>query len=200
MFFPLLRDGIVVTDVRTREIVLANDVAGEIFGYGDALVGMHEESLVPEHERAPMMAAYAHFLETGTNQVLQTPGPTIEVLRRVGQAIRSELRASDSAYRYGGEEFLIVLPGQDVEMAAGAMERVRGAVERLSLPQASSPPGVTISIGVADFYPDVTGDYLPSLRRVDAALYDAKDAGRNRIVARATARDLSTRGIRRRAS
>ncbi len=99
------------------------------------------------------------------------------VLQRVAQAVRSELRQGDDVYRYGGEEFVVVLPEQTLAQATLAMDRVRRAVERLSL----DAPAVTISIGVAERDPSRDATSASWLERVDAALYRAKARGRNRV-------------------
>ncbi len=105
-----------------------------------------------------------------------------DVLLRVAQTIRKELRQGDSLYRYGGEEFLAVLPNQSLSEAACAMERVRGAIESLAVP---APRGiVTISVGVAELDLALDRTLKDWLRRADAALYRAKEAGRNRVDAR----------------
>ena len=101
-----------------------------------------------------------------------------EVLAAVGAAMTSCLRESDFAGRYGGEEFLILLPESDREGALVTAERLRGAIARLRIPQENLT--VTASLGVAIMPEDaVTGADL--LRRADRALYAAKRAGRNRV-------------------
>ena len=105
-----------------------------------------------------------------------------DVLRAVAKALARECRASDTAYRYGGEELLVVLPSQTLENAAVAAERVRRAVAALALPHpGNQPPGVvTISTGVAAYhYGEDTVDTV--LARADAALYRAKRLGRARV-------------------
>jgi diguanylate cyclase (GGDEF)-like protein len=106
-----------------------------------------------------------------------------EVLRRVARTIRSELRRSDSFYRYGGEEFLAILPEQSIEQAVAVTERVRGAVEQLQIPHApaASLPFVTVSAGVAELKTGSNGDTEGWLARADQALYVAKGRGRNRV-------------------
>lgn len=102
-----------------------------------------------------------------------------EVLRRVAQAIRKGLRQGDALYRYGGEEFLVILPEQSLSEAVRAMDRVRGAIELLAIP---SPDGVvTISVGVAELDLALDRTLKDWLRRTDAALYQAKESGRNRV-------------------
>jgi diguanylate cyclase (GGDEF)-like protein len=94
-------------------------------------------------------------------------------LRQVSSALQVTARRGDGVYRYGGEEFVVVLPGQVSPHARSAADRLRAAVE------ASTP--VTISVGVAAFLPDVDEDPVAVLRRADEALYRAKGAGRNRV-------------------
>lgn len=104
-----------------------------------------------------------------------------DVLRRVAAAISSGLRGGDAAYRYGGEEFLIVLPEQDAQDAAATTDRLRQAVEDLGIPHADGTPRgvVTISAGVA--MSAEAGDADALLSAADTALYAAKKAGRNRV-------------------
>ncbi len=98
-----------------------------------------------------------------------------EVLRRVAEVISGMVRDSDVVYRYGGEEFSILLPGAGVEEARIVAERVRVAVEALDVPGGR----VTVSVGVADA--DDPRGLEDLTERADGALYAAKQAGRNRV-------------------
>ena len=103
-----------------------------------------------------------------------------QALRRLAGTVRAVLRAGDAAYRYGGEELLLVLRSADAEAAEAAAERVRAAVAAAALPHPADPTGaVTVSVGVAAGATD--GATL--LARADAALYRAKRGGRNQVVA-----------------
>ena len=99
------------------------------------------------------------------------------VLRRLADIAREQLRRNDALYRYGGEEFAILLGGQRLDQASISMNRVREAVERLQIPH---PDGVlTISAGVAERSDLVSNDdWIVS---ADRALYRAKSLGRNRV-------------------
>ena len=104
-------------------------------------------------------------------------------LHRVAQAMRDGLRGGDrEIFRYGGEEFAVVLDGVPPEHALHVAERLRQAVEQLGIPHPGSPAGrVTISLGVAAVG-ELTPEILPRLlETADSALYSAKEHGRNRV-------------------
>jgi diguanylate cyclase (GGDEF)-like protein len=102
-----------------------------------------------------------------------------QALRAVAATVRGVLRDGDAAYRFGGEELLLVLRGAGEQEALAVVERVRAAVEAAALPHPQGIGGrLTVSIGVAAGA-DEPGSLL---ERADAALYDAKSAGRNRVV------------------
>ena len=104
-----------------------------------------------------------------------------KVLRHIAAVLRSNTRAFDSLARYGGEEFVVVMPGANENEAMLAAERLRIAVERLTLEsEFGDNRQLTISIGVAcSNRADVTAEAL--LRAADQSLYDAKRGGRNRV-------------------
>jgi diguanylate cyclase (GGDEF)-like protein len=103
-----------------------------------------------------------------------------DVLRQFARTTRGMLRGTDFLARYGGEEFLIGLSQTRLAHAALVAERIRRAVEACEFP--GLPPGrrVTVSIGVVEHRPPDTIEQ--TLARVDAALYEAKHQGRNRVV------------------
>lgn len=106
-----------------------------------------------------------------------------DVLRAVAAALAAQAREGDGVYRYGGEEFLVVLPEQDLEAAAAAAERLRRAVEGLGIAHPGGTAGVvTISVGIAAFDPRCNTADDELLEQADMALYRAKQAGRNRVV------------------
>jgi diguanylate cyclase (GGDEF)-like protein len=99
-----------------------------------------------------------------------------QVLRDAAYEMRKALRSFELFYRLGGEEFVVLLPGMDVEGGIEVGERLRAAVER------AQPAGVqvTVSVGVAARTGEAI-DYDELYRRSDVALYAAKAAGRNRV-------------------
>jgi len=114
-----------------------------------------------------------------------------EALRRVASAIASDYRGNDRAYRYGGEEFVIVFEDETLAGAVTAADRLRGSIEALAIPHpGEGTSGVmTISVGVAGWEPGDACDPDPEvvLEQADVALYEAKERGRNRVVTAALA-------------
>ena len=99
-----------------------------------------------------------------------------QVLAAVGRSLIKTLRTGDLVCRWGGEEFLVILPGTSPAGAELVAERLRAGVAAL----ADLPCAVSVSIGVAPCWQDDSADRL--VARADAALYQAKDAGRNRVM------------------
>jgi diguanylate cyclase (GGDEF)-like protein len=105
-------------------------------------------------------------------------------LKRVAGIMQAELRTDgDMAFRFGGEEFLLVLPRADLSIAIGIAERIRHGIEAAAIPHSKYPPPgvVTASFGVAAarLGAAVTPDEL--IASADAALYAAKRSGRNQV-------------------
>jgi diguanylate cyclase (GGDEF)-like protein len=112
-----------------------------------------------------------------------------EALRRVAQVLGGSIRTGDMAYRYGGEEFLVLLPEQALGSAAQAVERTRVAVAALALPNPGNEPSglVTVSAGIAESSAASPLGVDEWLRRADTALYRAKAGGRNQVMTFAAA-------------
>lgn len=107
-----------------------------------------------------------------------------EVLQAVARTLVKTSRGGDQVYRYGGEEFLILVPEQSLDNGVAAAERYRCAIEALAIPHIGNPVTrvVTISAGVASLSRLEIKSVGAWLNEADAALYRAKQSGRNRVV------------------
>jgi len=102
------------------------------------------------------------------------------VLKSVAAVVRRALREYDAAYRYGGEEFCVVLPHTDSSAAIKIARRIHAAVAAEPVETDDGVLSVTVSMGVATAEDGWNPKSL--MDRADAALYEAKRTGRNRIV------------------
>lgn len=164
----------------------------------DPLTGLHnrrhfDDVLVREWERArrgqsPLAVLFIDIDNFKSYNDNHGHGAGDDCLASVGKAIGQSLqRTSDLAARYGGDEFVVLLPDTDLNGALEVARRVKGAIGALDIPHSGSRFGrVTSSIGVAQQVPgqDHTSDEL--LDRADRALYAAKQAGRDGVMAAPT--------------
>lgn len=109
-----------------------------------------------------------------------------EVLRRFARAIFANIRMIDKLGRYGGEEFLLVLPDTNVDQALLIVERLRSIIAEQDWSGVAPDLTLTLSAGLSEIASNDTPEDL--LARADRALYRAKDAGRNRVLAAAQRR------------
>jgi diguanylate cyclase (GGDEF)-like protein len=180
---PSLAQVVVVTDI-TAEVDLT--AAYERLAVSDRLTGLSNRRGAEQVLKREMLRAkrYAHPLSIVMFDVDRFKlindtyghGTGDHVLRLVARGIAGQLRESDLAARWGGEEFLTILPNTARGPALACAERIRKHIAKMSGPQGTR---ITVSGGVAQFSPgenqaDVVG-------RADAVLYMAKDQGRNRI-------------------
>jgi diguanylate cyclase (GGDEF)-like protein len=102
------------------------------------------------------------------------------VLARLGELIRNCLRRLDSAYRYGGEEFTVILPETDGASAQHVARRLAKVISRESFsPTTQDDVKITVSIGIAQY---MVGENMETfIKRADMAMYSSKEQGRNRI-------------------
>lgn len=100
------------------------------------------------------------------------------VLQDIAYVLRKQLRAFDLAYRIGGEEFLVLLPGANLEQSAAMAERLRTGVEADTV---GGGLRVTMSFGVSASHADSAFHYETVCAQADAALYEAKRRGRNQV-------------------
>ena len=157
----------------------------------DPLTGLYnrrymEEALQQEAHRAQrhrghigvLMLDIDHFKRFNDLRGHQTGDV---VLRELGAFLRANVRREDVACRYGGEEFLIILPNADLEIARQRAEDLRNDLKRLSCVARGKAFAVTVSIGVAAF-PEHGREIADVVHCSDLALYEAKRRGRDRVV------------------
>jgi len=162
----------------------------------DQLTGLHNRRYMARHldnlitgaQKAGKPLAFLIMDIDHFKSVNDTHGHDIgdEVLREFANRISANVRGIDLACRYGGEEFVVVMPDTDVDFAYAIAERLRKSVETTPFVISRAPGklNVTISIGIASLEgDDDTSEQL--LHRADQALYRAKRGGRNRVVAAA---------------
>ena len=104
-----------------------------------------------------------------------------KVLKIVGNVLNTRLRATDFLARFGGEEFVMLLPGTPLEEGRALLDKLRAAVEQCPFHFKGERVTITVSMGVTAFQPGERSDI--ALKRADQALYRAKENGRNRVEA-----------------
>ena len=104
------------------------------------------------------------------------------LLRTIGDILRDLLRKGDIAARYGGDEFIVLLPETDKEAGKVVAERIRKAIESHPFYGREVQPGgkVTVSVGLAS-YPDDGTDPTALVQSADKVLYESKESGRNSV-------------------
>jgi diguanylate cyclase (GGDEF)-like protein len=103
-----------------------------------------------------------------------------KVLNMVGKIIKDCLRKTDSAYRYGGEEFTVILPGTEFVAAVNAAERIRKQISSQVFTSSTNQAlHTTVSVGACQFEPEEKMKAF--VKRADNAMYVAKQEGKNRI-------------------
>ena len=161
----------------------------------DGLTGLHNRRYLDSHlqtlfERAATRGRPLSVMITDIDRfksVNDTRGHAAgdEVLREFARRIRKNVRGIDLACRYGGEEFVVVMPETEQAVAETVAERIRRAIETTPFEAPGGlPMAVTVSIGVAALLPGAD-TVQTMMARADKALYEAKSGGRNRVVARA---------------
>jgi diguanylate cyclase (GGDEF)-like protein len=105
------------------------------------------------------------------------------ILRRLGELLNKNVRTVDMVIRYGGDEFVIILPEMNLKNSVKAAERLRVNAETADLGDDGKPFHVSISVGVAALGDTESTDAKTLLKAADRALYASKEAGRNRVMA-----------------
>ncbi|HEX9451340.1 MAG TPA: diguanylate cyclase [Burkholderiales bacterium] len=144
----------------------------------DALPGEISRAIREQTPLALMMMDIDHFKRVNDTHGHQTGD---EVLRMLAEILRNEARRSDVACRYGGEEFVLLLPKMNLESARARAERWRHMFAEMDVTGEGGKFRCTLSVGIAVF-PDHGNSAEDLLRNGDRALYLAKALGRNRVV------------------
>jgi diguanylate cyclase (GGDEF)-like protein len=107
-----------------------------------------------------------------------------KLLNEFADHLRQGIRRADTVVRYGGEEFLAILPGADKDAATTVAEKMRKQIESADVVLPSGEPGkkITASFGIASFPDDGIGKFTDLLNKADERLYLAKTSGRNRVI------------------
>lgn len=146
--------------------------------------GFWEESLISEFKRFKRYKEKSSLILCDIDHfkaVNDTYGHKVgdDVLRLVSQTLMNNVRDTDIAGRYGGEEFGIILLGNDAENAMVFAERFRKSIEAKITQHGGKNISVTISLGIAEF-DNAIQSHVELIERADKALYESKHAGRNR--------------------
>lgn len=164
------------------ERLAAVDPLTDAYNRRFGLARLHEEYSRAVRAEAPLgilMLDLDHF-----KAVNDTYGHLVgdRVLRAVARACRRAIREGDILVRYGGEEFLVLLPGAGAEDVSQIGERIRRAVGETSVAEGAQGVGVTVSLGGTIYRDKETGSAEQLVAQADSALYEAKAAGRDRLL------------------
>ena len=130
-----------------------------------------------DHNAALVMFDIDHFKQINDNYGHQAGDA---VIQQTAELIRQGMRDSDIAGRYGGEEFVVLLPDTDSEGAVTFAERLRQSIEAHEVIHEGHRIRFTVSLGIADLS-QPTGGYTQLIERADSAMYASKSAGRNQV-------------------
>ncbi len=141
---------------------------------------LDEELNRVQHQGKPLVLAILDI--DRFKQVNDTWGHDIGdgVLVEISRCMQASIRTSDLCGRWGGEEFLLILPDTNLEGARLVIERVHNRIRALSIPAGGKTLSITASIGIAEQHPDE--NYPQTLNRADIALYEAKSSGRDKCI------------------
>jgi diguanylate cyclase (GGDEF)-like protein len=168
-------------------------------GLTDALTGLNNRRFFDQRLGEEIMRALRHdqplsalfidadYFKSINDQYGHAVGD--RALMELAKCLRRFVRLQDVLARFGGEEFAILLIGDNIDAAVSVAERIREEVEQMAIPLNDGMLQMTVSIGVAELHavashlPDLSGLGEALLQRADEAVYAAKRRGRNRVVA-----------------
>lgn len=175
-----LQDQLLATNKRLHALSITDDLTG-LCNQGE-----FKRRMVLELRRVPRFhvpVAVIFFDCDRFKQVNDTSGHAVgsHVLKEVARILVANLRDTDVICRYGGDEFVIGLPGCDLARGVETAERIRELVKMSTFRLGNAEVRVTLSIGVEACTPEHPYELDPLLQRADAALYLAKERGRDRV-------------------
>lgn len=169
---PLMR-----SDIQHRSDAVIDQLTGMLNrkALGARTMELSQQSQITGEPVGLIVADLDHF-----KRINDTRGHAVgdAVLKDVAYLLRKQLRAFDLAYRLGGEEFLILVPGSNLEQTVELASRLRAGVATSLV---ADNLAVTLSLGVGASERDTAFDYASVFAEADAALYKAKRGGRNRV-------------------
>jgi two-component system, cell cycle response regulator len=163
----------------------------------DGLTGLHNRRYLDTHlrtlfERAMNRRRPLSLMITDIDRfkpINDTYGHDVgdEILREFAARLRKNVRGIDLACRYGGEEFVVVMPDTEAALANIVAERLRKEIADIpfAVKRLEEPLSITVSVGLAGIRHDEDDTVEALLKRADTALYEAKNGGRNRVIAAA---------------
>ncbi len=166
-------------NVKLQQMATTDELTG-LFNRREALRRLDDYWAVASREGRPlacMMLDIDHFKKCN-----DTYGHDVgdAVLRETSSTLRRHVRAGETVFRIGGEEFVVLCPGSTAEKASKGAERLRAAVEANRIERNGQSLGITISVGIGERSHQTVGPY-DLLKLADEALYEAKRSGRNRV-------------------
>lgn len=158
-----------------------HDFLTNLLSRAEILSSLERELVRTQREGRPAGVIMADV--DGFKQINDTLGHPAgdAVLAEVARRLKSDLRLYDVAGRYGGEEFILVLPGCDLQTTARRADEIRRLVAREPVVTSAGSVSVTVSMGVTATSSESDSTLETLLQNADAALYRAKKAGRNRV-------------------
>jgi diguanylate cyclase (GGDEF)-like protein/PAS domain S-box-containing protein len=189
VFVGLIRD---ITERKQAEAELqAAKEAAEEAARRDPLTGLWNHNRILEHlieelarsDRLGTPVSVAMVDLDHFKQINDTHGHMVgdEVLREVSQRLADVVRLYDKVGRFGGEEFVVVLPGASQAEAEAAAERIRDALSREPVQTTVGELTITASLGVVTRQGELANDATTLLVAADTALYSSKESGRDRV-------------------
>jgi diguanylate cyclase (GGDEF)-like protein/PAS domain S-box-containing protein len=177
------RTALALANMRLRDVLRVQSIRDPLTGLYNRryLEETFERELVRAHRNGyPLGVAMLdldHFKQFNDRHGHQVGDAA---LRAFAHLLQEHVRADDVACRYGGEEFVVLFPNAPLEQVHERCELLRRRAPTLAMPAQGIPWDATVSVGIAAF-PDHGNDAAAILRAADAALYDAKRAGRDRV-------------------